>query len=247
MSYEPVVADGVLALERAGTCWLSTGHDGGLVESGAAYNVSVPSGFDRTDLERYVDSRLAEAGFDAAGPSLLTGVDMCHARCARCGPVVACVTAGISNPAVLPMDPAGATSGTASGDTVHDGTVNLLVGTDRALCDGALASLLGVVVEAKAATLLGTVGVPGTTSDAAVVGCAPEGEPARFAGSATVVGSAARACVREALRASLASRYPEEDPPSSVVDAEHGVRTDRRASVFAPVERDSSGRADGGV
>lgn len=246
MSYEAVVAGGVLALERAGTRWLSTGHDGGYAEGGAAYNVSVPTGFGRTDLGRYVEGRLVEAGFDAAGPSLLTGVGMRHARCARCGPVLACATAGVSNPAELPMEPAGVEEPREE-DPAHDGTVNLLVGTDRALCDGALASLLGVVVEAKAATLLGTVGVPGTTSDAAVVGSAPGGEPARFAGSATAVGSAARACVREALRASLASRYPEETPPSSVADAEHGVRTDRHAGVFAPGERDSSGRADGGV
>lgn len=246
MSYEPVVAGGVLALQRAGTRWLSTGHDGGYAEGGAAYNVSVPTGFGRTDLGQYVDGRLAEAGFDAPGPSLLTGVELRHARCARCGPVLACATAGVSNPAELPMEPAG-TEEPREGDHAHDGTVNLLVGADRALRDGALASLLGVVVEAKAATLLGTVGVPGTTSDAAVVGCAPDGEPARFAGSATAVGSAARACVRDALRASLASRYPEEEPPATVADAEHGVRTDRRASVFAPGERDSSGRADGGV
>jgi len=244
VSYEPVTAGGVLALERPGTRWLSTGHDGGYAEGGAAYNVSVPTGFGRTDLEQYVDGRLAEAGFDAPGPSLLTGVEMRHARCARCGPVLACATAGVSNPAELPMEPDGTGSGTARESTAHDGTVNLLVGTDRALCDGALASLLGVVVEAKAATLLGTVGVPGTTSDAAVVGSAPEGEPARFAGSATAVGSAARAAVREALRASLASRYPEEAPPATAADAEHGVRTDRRASVFAPGERDSSGRPD---
>jgi len=247
VSYDPVVADGVLALERPGTRWLSTGHDGGYATGGAAYNVSVPTGFGRTDLERYVEGRLDEAGFDAAGPSLLTGVELRHARCARCGPVLACATAGVSNPAELPMEPDGAAPRTPDPDPAHDGTVNLLVGADRALGDGALASLLGVVVEAKAATLLGTVGVPGTTSDAAVVGCAPAAEPARFAGSATTVGSAARACVRDALRASLASRYTEEPPPAGVAEAEHGVRTDRRASVFAPGERDSSGRTDGGV
>lgn len=248
--YQPVVADGVLALRRPGTCWLSTGHDGGYRRADAAYNVTVPEGFERTDLQRYVADRLAGAGFEAPGPSLLTGVEMRHARCARRGPVVACATAGVSNPAELPMSPAPdrgsdqESNPEADGDGWRPGTVNLLVGTDRSLGEGALASLLGVVVEAKAATLLDAVGVPGTTSDAAVVGSAPEGEPARFAGSATAVGSAARACVREALLASLWSRYPDGDPLGSVAEAEYGVRTDRPATVFAPGETHSPDRPD---
>jgi adenosylcobinamide hydrolase len=242
--YEPVLCDGVLALRRPGTRWLSTGHDGGYRDADAAYNVTVPEGFERTDLERYVADRLAGAGFEAPGPSLLTGVEMRHARCARRGPVLACATAGVSNPAELPMSPGEPGSRTDATDDWRPGTVNLLVGTDRSLGEGALASLLGVVVEAKAATLLDAVGVPGTTSDAAVVGSAPDGEPARFAGSATAVGAAARACVRDALLAGLRSRYPDADPPGSVAEAEYGVRTDRPAAVFAPGETHSSDRPD---
>lgn len=244
--YEPVVRDGVLALGRPGTRWLSTGHDGGYREADAAYNVTVPEGFERTDLKRYVADRLAGAGFEASGPSLLTGVEMRHARCARRGPVVACATAGVSNPAELPIPPDGSAPDPHPDppDGWRPGTVNLLVGTDRSLGEGALASLLGVVVEAKAATLLHAVGVPGTTSDAAVVGSAPDGEPARFAGSSTDVGSAARACVREALLAGLRSRYPDGAPPDSVAEAAYGVRTDRPATVFVPGETDSTHRPD---
>ncbi|MFB6173179.1 MAG: adenosylcobinamide amidohydrolase [Halobacteriales archaeon] len=218
--FETAVVDGVLRLARPDTEWLSTGVGGGRARGDAAYNVTVPEGFERTDLSAYLEERLAAAGFEPDGPALLTGVEMRHARGARDGPAVAYATAGLSNPAALPAE--------------HAGTVNVLVGTTRSLDAGALATLLGVAVEAKAATLLGAAGVPGTTTDAVVVGCDPRGEPATFAGSATEVGASARACVRAAVRASLRSRYPDGEYPASVAAAEHGVRTERRPETFRP-------------
>jgi adenosylcobinamide hydrolase len=229
---EPTVRAGVLRLSHPGTRWLSTGWNGGFVDGDAAYNVSVPTGFDRTDLDAYVGERRREAGFDADGPALLTGVEMCHARGARSGSVTAIVTAGVSNPASLP--PSGAEEATLEDDlgASEPGTVNVLLATTRSLPDGALASLLGVVVEAKTATLLAEAGFPGTTTDAVVVGCDRAGEREPFAGSATLTGATARACVREALGASLRSRYPDGDHPRSVADAEYGVSTDHAAEVF---------------
>jgi adenosylcobinamide hydrolase len=67
-----------------------------------------------------------------------------------------------------------------------------------------------------------------------VVGTDPEGEPAAFAGSATPVGAAARACVRTAVVGGLQSRYAETAVPESVAAAEHGVVTDERARAFEP-------------
>jgi adenosylcobinamide hydrolase len=230
--FETTVTDGVLGLHRSGTRWLSTGWDGGFERADAAYNITVPEGWERTDLDAYIHDRRAQAGFTATGPTLLTGVEMHHARGARLDPVVAYATVGLSNPAGLPMEPTGETTRTA--DTSGIGTVNLVVGTTRWLDDAALATLLGVVVEAKTATLLAATGFPGTTTDAVVVGSDETGERATFAGSATAVGAAARACVREAVRASFRSRYAERDVPQSVADAEHGVVTDQRAEVFAP-------------
>lgn len=232
-TFAATVADGVLQVARPGTRWLSTGWDGGFERAPAAYNVTVPEGWDRTDPGVYAAERRERAGFERPGPSLLTGVEMAHARGARIDPVVACATVGVSNPAALPMEPEG--DGEIRSRQPGDvGTVNLLVGTTEPLTDAALATLLGVVVEAKAATLLATAGFPGTTTDAVVVG-APAGEdPDPFAGSATPVGAAARACVRDAVRASFRSRYDGEDPPESVEAAEHGVVTDRRAEVFEP-------------
>lgn len=231
--FETVVADGVCQVHRSAARWLATGHDGGYRSADAAYNISVPEGFDRTDLTRYCAERRERAGFSTTGPTLLTGVDLAHARGARLDSVEAIATAGVSNPASLPMDPDGETAAVdRDGERPEVGTVNVLVGTTRALSDGALATLLSTAVEAKTATLLAETGFSGTTSDAVVVGCDPAGESAAFAGSATPVGAATRACVREAVRASLRSRYADRALPESVADAEYGARTDRVAEVF---------------
>ncbi|WP_284032616.1 adenosylcobinamide amidohydrolase [Halobaculum lipolyticum] len=258
MAPDARVADGVLELRRAGTRWLSTGFAGGFADAPAAYNVSVPEGWDRTDLDAYVAERVADAGFDRppAAPALLTGVDMRHARAARAGSVTAVATAGVSNPAALPTEterPVGVEADAVAGaepdgdapdrgderdgtDTVGRGTVNVLVWTDRRLDDGALANLVAVAAEAKAATLLAATGFPGTTTDAVVAGSARDGEPAPFSGSATDVGGAGRACVRDAVRASLDARYAAGDRPlpDAVADAEYGVVTDRETEVFRP-------------
>ena len=247
MTFDATVADGVLAVRRPSTRWLSTGWNGGFDHADAAYNVTVPEGWDRTDLDAYVAERRDSAGFESRGPSLLTGVEMRHARGARLGPVRAFATVGLSNPATLPVDPVDdaedhdtstGDDGLAADESLDGerriGTVNLVVGTTRTLDDGALATLLGVAVEAKTATLMALSGFPGTTSDAAVVGSVPDGETETFAGSATAVGAAARACVRDAVRASFRSRYASRDVPRSVDDAEYGVVTDQRAEVFEP-------------
>ncbi|WP_135830675.1 adenosylcobinamide amidohydrolase [Halorussus halobius] len=245
--FETSVRAGVFRAAREGARWLSTGWAGGEWTANAAYNVSVPEGFERDDLGDYLAERRADAGFDEAGPALLTGVDLGHARGARLGPVAAVATAGVSNPAALPMSPsaerADASARSAASDSPGDdaspdvGTVNVVVGTERALADGALANLLAVAVEAKTATLLAESGFPGTTTDAVVAGCDPGGERVPFSGSATEVGACARACVRESVRASLDSRYGDGTDaaiPESVADADHGVVTDRRAAVFEP-------------
>jgi adenosylcobinamide hydrolase len=232
---ETTVADGVCRLAVPDGRWLATGFDGGYASADAAYNVSVPSGFDRTDLASYADDRLRRAGFDGDGPRLLTGVEMEHARGARYGTVAAVVTAGISNPAALPLERTDAGTSVGDGpDRYRPGTINVLLCTTRELADGTLATLLGTVVEAKTATLQQAVGFSGTTTDAVAVGCDPAGDAAAFAGSGTAVGNAARVCVRDALCESLESRYGKTDRPDTVGDADHGVRTDGRAQTFRP-------------
>ncbi|MEZ3143825.1 adenosylcobinamide amidohydrolase [Halobaculum sp. MBLA0143] len=262
MPFESEVREEVFRLRRPDTRWLSTGFGGGYRDAPAAYNVTVPTGFDRTDLRAYLRERRRRVGFDADGPGLLTGVAMRHVRGARHGPVAAYATAGVSNPAVLAVDderaddaptrstpdddPGTTTSSPTSDDSTttddhprHDGTVNVVVATTRALDDGVLAELLTTVVEAKTATLLARTGFTGTTTDAVIVGTATDGEPASFAGAATTVGAAARACVRRAVTATVSARYADASPPTAVADADYGVVTDERATAFDPRSDDA--------
>lgn len=250
--FDATVSDGVCRLRRPDTRFLSTGFDGGEVVADAAYNVTVPEGWPEQPLQPYVAQRLADAGFGSGidrPPVLLTGVDQRHAHRARHGPVEAVATAGVSNPAQLPVDGAGVDStdsaagdAPTTGDPTQPGTVNVFVGTTRSLAPGALPNLVAVAAEAKATTLLATTGFPGTTSDAVVVGCDPDGEAASFSGAATPVGASARACVREAVVAALGSRYGDESDatlPASVAEAEHGVVTDEAATVESIAGDDS--------
>lgn len=231
--FETTVREGVLCLRRDGTRWLSGGWDGGFSTGAAAYNISVPEGWNRTDLDSYIADRQQRAGFEVDGPTLLTGVDLGHARGAHYGPVEVYATAGISNPGALPSESEQADSGGTTPDEHADaGTINIILGVDRNLKDGAMANLLTVVAEAKTATLLAETDFPGTTTDAVIVGCNPEGEPAEYTGSATEVGTAARACTRDAVRASLRSRYPDREYPRTVEDAQYGVRTAVSPTVF---------------
>lgn len=232
-------ADGVLQVRRPGTRWLSTGWNGGFHEAPAAYNVTVPEGWAETDLEAYSTERRTGAGFETPGPTLFTGVEQDHARVATAEPVTAVATVGLSNPAPLPIDETPdqpRDPQPESGEDTPPGTVNLIVGTPKQLDDAALANLVSVVAEAKAATLLGKTPFPGTTTDAIIVGSDPSGEPCEFTGSATEIGEAARICVREAILASFVSRYPEGEVPETVAAAAYGRVPSTTATVSRPAE-----------
>ncbi|ERH00620.1 MAG: hypothetical protein J07HN6_02243 [Halonotius sp. J07HN6] len=150
------------------------------------------------------------------------------------------ITAGISNPAVLPLRDTVADSGTddsrtdSDTDRDHPGTINIILVTTRSLEPAGLATLLAGVAEAKAVTLYRQTSFSGTTSDAVIVGSDPAGEPAAFAGSATTVGRAARACVRDGLGAALDARYADTAMPESVADADHGTTTTATATISTP-------------
>jgi len=266
--FDATVSDGVCRLQRPDTRFLSTGFDGGEVVADAAYNVTVPEGWPEQPLQPYVERRLADAGFGGGSgtespPVLLTGVDQRHAHRARHGSVEAVATAGLSNPAQLPVEDAAVDAATVDGaNSAHEGdaadgaaagapttrdgnqigTVNVFVGTTRSLAPGALPNLVAVAAEAKATTLLATTGFPGSTSDAVVVGSDPDGAAASFSGAATAVGASARACVRDATISALESRYGDDldaTLPASVTEAEHGVVTDEAATVASIVGGDS--------
>jgi adenosylcobinamide hydrolase len=251
--FEAVRAADCCQLRAPAARWLATGWDGGVRAAPAATNLTVPTGFHRADLDAYATERFEATPFERSGPVLLTGVSMAHACVASADGVTVVATAGLSNPAALAVDEAaqeesaggpdrvasGESSTEASADADDEdgpplGTVNLLVGTERALADGALATLLATAVEAKTATLGALTGFTGTTSDAVAVGCRPDGDARPFAGSATEVGDATRRCVRDAIAASLAARYPDDDWPATVAAADHGTRTTGPTETGSP-------------
>lgn len=223
----------VVQFKADGSRWLSTGWDGGFSSGNVAYALQVPTGWDETNLRGYVTDRRERAKFTEEGPSLLTAVNLEHLRGARCGPVEVYATVGLSNPAALPIEPRAQCTDPPAGDSSYTpGTVNLIIGSTHALDDGALSNLLTVAAEAKAATLLSETGFPGTTTDAIIVACDPSGEAMKFTGSATRIGAATRAAVRDVIKASLRSHYPGADFPRRVEEAAHGVSTDLRGEVF---------------
>lgn len=208
--------------------WLSTGWNGGYSDADAGYNVSVPEGWERTDLDSYISEQRDAHNFSTAGPALLTGVNLSHIRGARSGPITVFVTAGMSNPAALPMTASEDPS--FSSKTPHQGTVNIIACSEQSLTDAGMATLLSVIAEAKATTLLHLTGFPGTTTDAIIVGSHQRDTQEPFAGSSTTVGQSARICVRDAVKAALASRSSQ--IPDSVDEAEYGVTTTGNADVF---------------
>lgn len=228
------VRDGVCRLSVSTGRWLGTGVNGGFCEAQGAVNVSVSVDFDRRDLDAVVAERCEAAGFAWDGPALLTAVPQRHARAATLGPVTTVATAGLSNPATLEIPPSMENNSRGRDEEPPPGTVNLLVAVDRSLSDALVAGALAAAVEAKTATLRTTTGFTGTTSDAVAVGSYRSGRKTSFVGSSTDVGRALRACVRDALRASLAANYAEDPMPNSVDDADHGAVTGGDPRVFTP-------------
>lgn len=226
--------DDRLTIRRPGTRWLSNGFNGGHVTADAAHNLTVPTGFERTDLTRYVAKRLGSA---PEGPTLLTGVQQVNARGARDDPIEVVATAGLSNPAVLPVGEnldAGGSYRSIPDRGFDPGTVNIFVCSAEPLTDGGLAGVLATAVEAKTATLSAIAGCTGTTSDAIAVGCPDEDGGAPFAGSATAIGNATRICVREAISGALAAHYDGIDDLPDHEEAPHGIATTGRATPFQP-------------
>lgn len=113
--------EGVLQVRGRATRWLSSGYNGGSTTASAAYNVTVPEGFDRTDLDAYARERRENAGFAESGPTLFTGVSQSHARGATAGPVETVATVGLSNPAALPI-PDRPAADAAAGSDVNEGS-----------------------------------------------------------------------------------------------------------------------------
>lgn len=219
---------GVLQLAYPRSEWVSSGWDGGFTTADAAYNISVPTNWEHTDLDTYAENRRNKSGFSSPGPTLFTGVSVQHAYAATVTDVTVIATAGLSNPTTIPEDTDVSPS---SEDGQPAGTVNLLIAVDQHLSEHALLEILSGAVEAKTLTLYRETGIPSTTTDAVIAGCSSHGPQNQFAGSATELGAATRICTRDAILASLQSHYPDQEYPTSMEDAAYGSRLSGHASV----------------
>jgi len=180
---------------------------------------------------------------------------MVHAYGARLGSVVAYATVGLSNPAMLPMDPTGVTGATDDAGDSEPGAA-ASTGNRPATRYGQPGSRNDAAARRRrggeprrgrgrgeGATLFATAaGVPGTTTTrrGGRRRRPDRGAGGGFSGSATPVGAAARVCVRDAVRASLRSRYPDGDLPGPAADAEHGVVADERTAGFRAMTTDNN-------
>lgn len=214
-SVRMVELDGALLFEvpEGWVALSSAAVGGGLVWPRRVVNLDVGADFLRTDLEAYVDERLAGVGPPVEGPvtALLTAADVrswtggesdgvrAWATVAPTKPTWAARPGGLANPPRRPGDRADTAGGPPA-----PGTVNIVVALPVPLTTSALVQAVGTVTEAKAQALL-HAGVPGTgtASDALVVLCpdsAALGEqPVAFAGVRSTWGHRLAEAVRQAV------------------------------------------------
>jgi len=172
---------------------------GGLRLCSRIVNLKVDKNFCE-DPEEHFRSWASPLGFEDA-VCLMTAADLTKAEVVeRHGEVhvVVIVTAGVSNATSIgdrfPVEPSG--------------TINIIILVDQALTEGCMANIIMSATEAKCKALsyldvrstaskeLAT----GTSSDAILVASASNGEPMKYAGSATELGRLVGECVEEAVR-----------------------------------------------
>lgn len=178
---------------------------GGVVWPRVVVNLGVGDGFERTDLDTYVDERLASLGLtERPVTALLTAVDV---RCWTGGEadgVRAWATVAATKP-TWAARPGGL--GHRPGRSDHGppapSTVNVVAALPVPLTSSALVQAVGTVTEAKAQALLqAQVPGTGTASDALVVVCpdsAGAEELVPFAGVRSPWGHRLAEAVRQAV------------------------------------------------
>ncbi len=174
-------------------------YNGGYRRARTIINLHVPADFD-ADAVAYFDSFLKTANLAPdATVGMMTAVPMTSARILKDESFTAIITAGISS-----------------------ATVNIILAIDKPLSQSAMANVMIVATEAKAAAFYdldvrdcnGDL-FTGDITDSVVVACAParNGEGTLFAGKGTELGKRIYDVVREGVKAAL--------------QAHNGLRMDR--------------------
>ena len=170
---------------------------GGLGERSWVLNATVPNGYDRDDPDVHLTELAGSLGLDGTGTGFLTAVDVRTVVHRADSGVRASVTTGIGAHPTW----AAAPSGVASEPV---GTINAVCFLPGRLSDAALVNAVATVAEAKAQALW-DAGVPGTgtSTDATALLCPLDGEPERYGGPRSRMGSALARAVHSAVRAAL--------------------------------------------
>jgi alpha-ribazole phosphatase CobZ len=193
-----------IRLPRRMRALASTILNGGLGETDSVLMLQVSLHYDHADPVEHLRSLLPRLGLPSDTVCFMTAAELDKAFCTKGvehngSEAVALVSAGISN-AIR----AGESSREGSVPHRQVGTINVMVVTDEPLADCALANAVMTVTEAKAAALQDhNIPGTGTTSDAVVIMCPPEGEKCLWSGSSSDHGIAMAVAVRSALGESI--------------------------------------------
>lgn len=165
----------------------STGIRGGVKYISTILNHTVPTSFDHTNPEKYLDQIVAGFGYPQDYFGLLTAVDM-HLLCIlHYDFITAFITAGISNP-----NPQGGQ------------TINIIIHSREPLSEGALLETIITATEAKAHALQDMhYSFFGTSTDAVVVACDPKSHMHTYAGTLTEAGRRVYECVHFGVQQAL--------------------------------------------
>lgn len=169
---------------------------GGIGVRGWIINAQVPLSYARTDVDPHLRSIGAVNRCQGDGVGMLTAASVDLVTHALDGDIHAWATVGLRIPTWAAAAPDAETV-----DTLHPGTINVVVTVPRRLADAALVNAVITATEAKTQALLeGGIDGSGTASDAMCIVCPIEGTVEPFGGPRSRVGASVARAVHEAVR-----------------------------------------------
>lgn len=173
---------------------------GGLGPRCWVVNATVPNGYARRDPDVHLTELAGALDLAGEGTGFLTAVDVREAVHRSEGGVHASVTTGLGAHPTWAAAPAAAAA-------TEPGTINAVCFAPVRLSPAALVNAVATVAEAKAQALW-DAGVPGTgtSTDATVVLCPPDGPAEAFGGPRSRIGAALARAVHSAVSSALRGR-----------------------------------------
>ena len=179
--------------------------NGGLGQVRSIINCQVPTDYDHANPDEIL--RLRAEALDISGPvvGLLTAVDLEN---------LAISTSIVSKRSLLTIATAGLSNAARPGEATpkdRAGTINLIIVYEGDMTEGCMVNAIMTATESKCATLeeldvrtkMTRTRATGTSTDTVTLCCMGEGNPLRYAGSATKIGRALGETVQTSIRDSL--------------------------------------------